>query len=350
VLRLLRALRSHPLAQLVVIAVIGAVIGVLLALSIHWFPPRASTQARSVDHLYNIMLIVSVPIFVVVETVVIFSVWKFRMRPGQENQDGPPIHGNTTIEVVWTALPAVLLVSLCTYSYIVLHRDERKRPGEMVVNVTGQQFAWSFAYPQPAGTPPVRSFELYLPVNRPVRFEIQSKDVIHAFWIPAFRLQEDAVPGITTSYRVTPTRRGAYPIVCAELCGLGHTTMRTLVHVVTPQQFAGWMAQQKAPAAPAAGQTPADVGKQLFTSSTLGCGGCHTIADAGTTGAVGPRLDQVLKGSMHSAAFIRRQILTGGSAYLVPGYPANVMPKNFGSVLTPQQLDALVSYLQKVSR
>jgi cytochrome c oxidase subunit 2 len=109
------------------------------------------------------------------------------------------------------------------------------------------------------------------------------------------------------------------------------------------------MQSRKAPAAPAPGQTPADLGKQLFTSSTLGCGSCHTIADAGTNGTVGPPLAMVLKGPKHSAAFIRQSIVSP-NAYVEKGYPANVMPQNFGSTLQPGELNALVAYLQKVSK
>ncbi|MGI8922394.1 MAG: cytochrome c oxidase subunit II [Solirubrobacteraceae bacterium] len=316
---------------------------------VHWFPAAATAQARNVDRLYKVMLIVSVPIFVLVETVVVFSVWKFRMRPGQENMDGPPIHGNTRLEVVWTALPAILLLSLCTYAFTVLHSNEKKKANEMIVDVTGQQFTWTFSYPRANGQPPVKSLELYLPSNAHIYFRIHSKDVIHSFWIPAFRLQEDAVPGITTDYRATTTNTAAtYPIVCAVLCGLGHSTMRSFVHVMPPGQFAAWEAKAGGPVTAAPGQAPAALGKQMFTSS-LGCGGCHTIADAGTSGTVGPHLDQVLKGPKHSAAFIRQSILQP-NAFIEKGYPANVMPQTFGAVLQPTQIDALVAYLRQVSK
>jgi cytochrome c oxidase subunit 2 len=338
--------------QMVAFFLVGTAVLLFIVLDVvHWFPPAVTTQAKNVDRLYDVMLIVSVPIFVGVVTVILFSVWKFHMRPGQENLDGPPIHGNTRLEVVWTAVPALLLMSLCIYAFTVLQTDEKKQPNEMIVDVTGQQFTWTFSYPQPNGKPPIKAFELYLPTNAHVYFRIHSKDVIHSFWIPAFRLQEDAVPGITTSYRATLTSTtGTYPIVCAVLCGLGHTAMRSDVHILAPAQFAAWEKQAGAPVAATPGESPASLGKQLFTSSTLGCGGCHTIADAGTTGTIGPRLAQVLKGRFHKAPFILRQIVTGGSSYVVPGYPANVMPKTFGSVLTPTELSALVAYLQKVSK
>ena len=115
-----------------------------------------------------------------------------------------------------------------SYSFVVLHDNEKKPAREINVGVTGQQFAWTFQYPPSVtGGEPVESDQLYLPENESVNFNLHSKDVIHAFWIPAFRLQEDVVPGITTHWRVTPDRLGSYPIVCNLLCGLGHSLMRS---------------------------------------------------------------------------------------------------------------------------
>jgi len=175
-------------------------------------------------------------------------VWRFRMRPGQELQDGPPIHGNTRLEVFWTAIPAILVLGLVSYSFVVLHENEQRPPGpEVTIDVTGQQFFWSYEYPRSVtGGAPLRSYSLYVPRGEGVYFRIHSKDVIHAFWIPAFRLQIDAVPGITTHYRATPTRLGTYPVVCNLLCGSGHSLMRSAVHVVEPAQFQAWLKRQMA--------------------------------------------------------------------------------------------------------
>jgi cytochrome c oxidase subunit II len=340
--------------QMLVIGGVASAIGIALALSIDWFPTQASTQAKEIDDLYDVLLVASVPVFVLVEVVVLFCVWKFRMRPGEELKDGPPIHGNTRLEVFWTAIPAMLLVGLCTYAYVVLHRIEQKKPNALVVNVTGEQFAWSFEYPpQTPGGKAVSSPRLYLPNDRPVQFVVRSKDVIHDFWVPEFRMKIDAVPGITTRYRVTPDRPGSYPVVCAELCGLGHAAMRANVRVVTPAAFKAWMAKRAgaAGAAPAAGGAAPSgggaSGKQIFAQgASPACGSCHTLADAGTTGTTGPNLGQVLKGK--DAAFIRQSILQP-NAQIAKGFGPNIMPPNYGSTLSKQQLDALVAYLEKVA-
>jgi cytochrome c oxidase subunit 2 len=178
------------------------------------------------------------------------------MKPGEELKDGPPIHGNTRLEVIWTAIPSALVIALVSYSFVVLHENEEKPPGrEVRIAVTGQQFFWDYKYPTSVtGGAPLRSYDLYLPEGESVNFEMHSKDVIHAFWIPAFRLQKDVVPGITTRYRVTPSRLGTYPIVCNLLCGVGHSLMRSTVHVVTPAQFEAWIqSQSRVPSAVATG-------------------------------------------------------------------------------------------------
>jgi cytochrome c oxidase subunit II len=238
----------------IVAALIATGIGIALSYAIHWFPVQASTQAKETDTLYHVLVIASIPIFVLVVSTILFSVYHFRMRPGQELQDGPPIHGNTRLEVLWTAIPALLLLGLVAYSFVVLRNNERKPAGpELVVNVTGQQFQWSYSYPSSVtGGAPLYTTQLYVPENQSVYFQIHSKDVIHAFWIPAFRLQIDAVPGVTTHYRATPDRLGSYPVVCNLLCGVGHGLMRSTIHVVTPAAFQAWL-KSKAGSPPAPG-------------------------------------------------------------------------------------------------
>ncbi|HXW58802.1 MAG TPA: cytochrome c oxidase subunit II [Solirubrobacteraceae bacterium] len=231
----------------IVAALAAVAIGIWLSFEIHWFPVAATTQAHNTDRLYHVLVIASIPIFVLVVTVVLFSVWQFRMKPGEELKDGPPIHGNTRLEVFWTALPAALLLGLVSYSFVVLYDNEKKPAGvpEVQIGVIGQQFFWTFEYPRSVtGGAPIRSYELYLPEGDTVYFNMRSRDVIHAFWIPAFRLQEDVVPGITTHYRATLDRLGSYPVVCNLLCGSGHSLMRSVAHVVTPARFQLWLRSQ----------------------------------------------------------------------------------------------------------
>ncbi|MHB8656733.1 MAG: cytochrome c oxidase subunit II [Solirubrobacteraceae bacterium] len=250
-------MRRRPLTQMLVMGVIGCAILIPVALLLPWFPASASRQAANVHTLYDVLLVATVPIFVLVETVVLFSVWKFRMRPGEEQKDGPPIHGNTRLEVVWTAIPAVLLISLATYAYTVLRSNEDSQRNEMTVNVTERQFEFEFSYATSTGKT-VSSPVLYLAKDQPVVFKIRSLDVIHSFFVPDFSQKLDAVPGITTTLRVTPTQIGTYPAECTELCGAGHSLMRATVHVVSPNAFQTWLSSQSTSAPPPVGIPPAN--------------------------------------------------------------------------------------------
>ena len=338
-----------PVLQMLVVGFIASALGIAAGLAIEWFPESASTQAGPIDHLYDVLIWTSVPVFVLVTTIVLFSVIKFRVRPGEEELDGPPIHGNTRLEVIWTAIPAIMLVVLCSYAWIVLVDIEEAKANEMRVNVTGQQFAWTFEYPQ-AGGKPIKSNQLYLPNDRPVRFFVKALDVIHDFWVPAFRMKVDAVPGIVTRYRITPNRVGTYPVVCAELCGLGHSVMRSTARVVTPAAFDKWMAEQKAPAQAAGGGAAKEAdGKTLFTDgngTATACGSCHKLADAGTSAETGPDLDETLPDK--DAAYIEEAIVEPDKE-TPPGFQAGIMPKNYGDTLSDEELEALVKYLGEVA-
>jgi cytochrome c oxidase subunit 2 len=339
---------------MLIVGAIASAIGIAGGLAVNWFPTAASTQAGPIDTLWKVLLIVSIPVFVLVATVVLYSVRLFRMRPGQELEDGEPIHGNTRLEVIWTAVPSILIAGLVVYAYLVLHDIEKapaRAAGEMHVAVSGEQFAWHFTYKGPGGKQ-VKSDQLYLPVDRSVDFDITAKDVLHDFWVPAFRMKIDAVPGITTHYRVTPNRAGNYPIVCAELCGLGHAFMRSTVHVLAGPAFDRWLANggsTKAAGGGGGGQPAATDAKKLFTDGTqtaTACGACHTLTDAGTSGTTGPNLGKVLAGK--DAAFIRESI-TAPNKQIAPGFPAGVMPQDYAKNLSGAELTALVNYLAKVT-
>lgn len=344
------------LIQVIALCAIASAIGIALGLAIDWFPVQASDEARQIDRLWDLLLIVSIPVFVGVQVFVLYCVAKYRMRPGQENADGAPIHGNTRIEIIWTAIPAVVLVALCVVAYVVLDDIEDARADTMNVRVVGEQFAWTFYYPGEDGEE-IASNQLYLPANRSVAFDVQSKDVIHDFWVPAFRMKIDAVPGETTHIRVTTTdRMGTYPVVCAELCGLGHAVMRQNARVVSSGDFDAWLAEQAAGDAPGGSEDPeepgtggggAPDGAQLFTGTQPSCGSCHTLADAGTQSTIGPDLEESLQG--RDEEYIRRGIVEP-NADVAPGFQEGIMPPNYDETLAPEEVDALVDYLVEVTK
>jgi cytochrome c oxidase subunit II len=231
---------KHPVARMIGLGIVASAVGTVICLLIDWFPSDASGAADQIDTVYDVLLICSVPVFILVMTIAIYSVVRFRAKPG-DMRDGPPIHGNTRLEVVWVTIPFIMVTALAIYAWIVLDDIEAKQPNELAVNVTGQQFTWTFAYPGEE----VRSTELVLPEGRPVDFRIRTNDVIHSFWVPEFRLKSDAVPGLTTRIRLTPDRVGRYQVVCAELCGIGHATMRQNVRVVAAGEFDAWLDEQR---------------------------------------------------------------------------------------------------------
>src|SRR5215208_8232226 len=340
------------LRQMLAIGVIAAALGIALGLLIDWFPVSASGEAEKIDTLWDVLIIASVPVFVLTQTIVLYSVWKFRMRPGEELMDGPPIHGNTRLEIVWTAIPAILLVGLCTYAYVVLTDIEEAPAAEPLnVRVVGEQFTWTF-YVDHEGKE-VRSNQLYLPNDQAVLFTVQSKDVIHDFWVPAFRMKIDAVPGIDTHLRVTPNRVGDYAVVCAELCGLGHSSMRQTAHVM---DRGAWEKKlDELAAGPqggggggggGGGQAETD-GKTLFTDAAQpsACASCHTLADAGSTGTTGPNLDEVIP-DLSDAEI--KQSIEDPDAKITEGFNPGIMPR-YGDSLSAEQVDALVKYLKEVA-
>ncbi len=345
------------LTQMMALGAVASVIGIALGLAIDWFPVQASDEARQIDRLWDVLLVVSIPIFVLVQGIVLYCVWKFRMRPGQERADGPPIHGNTRIEIIWTAIPTALLVVLCIGAYVVLDDiEDAKGDDTMRVRVVGEQFAWTFWYPDGNGKE-IASNQLYLPANQSVLFDVQSKDVIHDFWVPAFRMKIDAVPGETTHVRATTTERlGTYPVVCAELCGLGHAVMRQSARVVPAGEFDTWLTEQrerggnsdesgKQQGAP--GDAPKADGKALFTDTQPACSSCHTLADAGSNSPIGPNLDDSLEGK--DREYIERAIVEP-NADIASGFDENIMPPNYDETLKPEEVDALVDYLVKVTK
>jgi cytochrome c oxidase subunit 2 len=244
--------KGHPLARMIIYSVIAAVIGTVAVLLLDWFPTPASTVAGDIDLLYDVLLVASVPIFVLVMAVAIYCVVKFRARPGDLG-DGAPIHGNTRLEVIWVTIPFILVTALAVYGWVVLDDIEAKEPNTLVVDVRGQQFAWRFTYP---GENNLKSNQLVLPKDRPVEFRVTTNDVIHSFWVPQFRLKTDTVPGLTTKLRVTPNKLGRFDVVCAELCGLGHATMRQNVRVVPPGEFTSWASNARKQQSKVGGETP----------------------------------------------------------------------------------------------
>jgi cytochrome c oxidase subunit II len=316
--------------------VLTAVISVVM-LQFDWNGVAGSTEADEIDLLTNVMIVLSSFVYAIVLVMLGYSIWRYRAKPGDES-DGEPIHGNTKLEIAWTTIPTVIVLFAAAYSWVILDKIEARDADRLQVDVTAQQFAWSFEYAEQG----VTSTELHVPVDRQAEFNLKALDVIHSFWVPEWRVKKDAVPGQPTSVVATPDREGSYELVCTELCGVGHSTMRAPVIVESQEDFDAWIADQGGKpggAAGGGGGALAAEGQQLFDAQ--GCSGCHTLAAAGASQTIGPNLDEVL--ADQSPDEIEKSIVDP-DAELSPGFEKGIMPA-IGDALSPQELDTLVQYL-----
>ena len=334
-------MRRGSIVQLVLISLVAAGIATALALIPAWLPTEASDEAGRINFVFWFVTAICIGIFALVAGVTIYAVVKFRARE-DDDSDGPPIHGHTGLEIAWTAVPAVLVTAIAIVSAVVLARNGDAGANPLRVDVLAQQFAWSFTYPQQNK---LTSGYLRLPVGRTAELHFQARDVIHSFWVPQFGQKQDTVPGLETTLVITPKKVGRFPVICTELCGLGHAAMRTQVIVMRQAAFDAWIRQRRR--GQSAGRDP---GLAVFESE--GCGGCHTLAAARSSGKTGPDLDSLQEQAERAGkpleAFVRESVVDP-NAYVERPYKRDVMPKTFAD-LPKEQLDALVKFLVDSSR
>ena len=228
--------KKVPIIPLAVIGVVIAAITAAQALLIDWLPPAQSEQAERTFGLLWFLFWLSAVFFVIVTSILVYAIWKWRASD-DDLEDGPPTHGNTKLEIVWTAVPVIALITVAVYGYIVLERNEAVAADRINVDVYAQQFNWTYGYPD-AG---FETGTLVVPAGRQVQLNVRARDVIHDFWVPEFGIKGDAVPCITHTLWINPTNEGTYPVVCAELCGVGHGVMRSEVKVVSEQEFQAFL-------------------------------------------------------------------------------------------------------------
>jgi cytochrome c oxidase subunit 2 len=240
--------RWSQIVQLAVVAAIVAAATTVIAVAIPWLPPSAAEQRDRIDFTFWLATGICIFIFAVVVSVILFSLVKFRAR-ADDDTDGPPIHGHTGLEIAWTAVPALLVTTIAIAASIVLTKNSNAGSNPLRVNVTAQQFAWQFEYANgPAEGTTVTT--LRLPLDRTVELSMRSKDVIHSFWVPEFGQKMDVLPWVDefphpTTLPITPTKVGTFPIICTELCGLGHSLMRSRVVVMRAGEFDRWARSQQ---------------------------------------------------------------------------------------------------------
>ena len=306
------------------IALVVAAITTGIAYFVDWLPEQASEERQGIDLVLWVTVAICIFFFAVVAAVSIYSGVKFRVKP-DDLSDGPPIHGHTGLEIVWTAVPTIFVTIIAVLSAVVLAQNDSPKGKPLRVEVLAQQYAWQFTYPEEGG---IKATNLYLPIDRSTKLELRARDVLHSFWVPEFGQKQDAVPGIVTTVVITPTKTGEYRLICTELCGLGHALMRTRAIVLSQADFAAWTKKQPQGGGSAGGGGGGEIdAKGIFTAN---CAACHTLAKAGTNGMVGPNLDDL---SLAPAA-VEQQIRNGGGG----------MPP-FGEQLSDEEIEALVQYL-----
>ena len=211
--------------------------------SINWDGQEASTAAPKIDDLLNVMIVLSSFVFSLVMVMLFYALWKFKAKPGDES-DGEPIHGNTRLEIAWTLIPTIIVLFGGGYSWTVLNDIEDKPRTRSDGRRLLPAVRLELRLPGQRHTS-TREGELHVPVNRQIQFKMHAQDVIHSFWVPEWRIKKDNVPGITTTAIVTPDKVGTYQLICTELCGFGHASMRAKVVVESPAKFRKWVAGLK---------------------------------------------------------------------------------------------------------
>jgi cytochrome c oxidase subunit 2 len=256
------------LVRLVAAMLVVAAVTSVILVQFDWFGPAASEQRGPIDTLFDVMIVLSCLVFSIVMVMLVYALWRYRAKPGDES-DGEPIHGNTRLEIAWTVIPTVIVLFGAGYSWVVLDDIEAKEPDAMPVHVTGQQFEWTFEYPEAQigesnGEPQyVTTHSLHVPVDRQIEFTVDALDVIHSFWVPEWGIKRDLVPQgfsgdeVDNEFVVTPDEEGTYSLICTELCGIGHSTMRAPVVVESQQDFDQWLAGQRQEQEGAAGSASA---------------------------------------------------------------------------------------------
>ena len=336
-------MRRSQILTLVGIGTLAGGIAAAVAVLLPWLPTPASREAGRIDFVFWFVTIICIVIFAIVAAALLYAVVRFRAAP-DDDTDGPPTHGHTGLEIGWTIIPTLLVTAIGVVSAVVLAKNDHVGKDPVRVNVTAQQFAWSFQYPDGKN---MQTGELRVPIDRSLLLTFTSKDVIHSFWVPEWGQKQDTVPGIHPTLHITPDRLGRFPVICTELCGLGHAVMRTYAIVMTQSAYDKWLHGQSQ--ATTSGNA-ATSGAAVYKNNQ--CGACHKLTAAGTSANTGPDLDMLPQWAQQAKqpleSFIRTSIVDP-NAYVQPGFPKNVMPETFKS-LPKQQLDALVQYLIQSSK
>lgn len=299
--------------------------------------------AEQINRLFWPVFWIAVVVFVIVEGALVVIAFRYRAR-GQT--EGPEqIHGNTRLEIAWTAVPALILALIAVPTVGTIISLSKKPAGDVVeVTVTAHQWWWEYEYPD-LGV--VTANELHIPVGKSVFITLESDDVIHSFWVPKLGGKQDVVPGRANHMTIKADEPGRHPGQCTEYCGLSHANMRLLVVAETQEDFDAWVARQLRDAV-----SPADPlakkGEQIFLNGSWPngtCAGCHTVRGTGAAQKIGPDLTHLADRSVFAGAMFERTPSNLAKWLRDPPRvkPGSRMPR-LG--LSSEEVDALVAYLE----
>ena len=312
-----------------------------LLTSVGLIPMVASTQAEVFDRVARLQVFLISFLFSLIISFMGYSFVMFRQKPG-DNSDGAFVKGSSRLEIAWTLAPLALVIYLSFLGSQGLAEMRRPEANALVVKVTAFQWSWLFEYPEVG----VQSNTLYLPKDRQVLLQLTSRDVIHSFWVPEFGTKQDALPGanLVKELRITPTRIGDYKVRCAEMCGGAHAYMESPVKVVSEEDFEAWLEAESG----VVNSDPVVRGQRVAKNN---CMSCHSIDG---TKLVGPSWKGLLGENVELAdgsslvsdeAYILESIVDP-NVKVVKGFPAGVMPQNYKTLLSEQQISDLVEYIE----
>lgn len=305
------------------------------------FPPRASTTAGAVDALYSYLLVVGIGMTLLIFVVVFIFAIKYRRKSDDERPKA--IHGNIPLEIAWSVIPLlIMLVMFAWGTKLYFENYTPPRKDTLDIYVTGKQWMWKIQYPD--GQREIN--EMHVPVGRPVKLTLASEDVIHSFFIPAFRLKHDVVPGSYQTYWFEATKPGRYHIFCAEYCGTNHSRMIGWVTVMEPLEYQNWLSSGSSTAS-----SMVEQGQKLFEQ--YGCVTCHVLDQQGRC----PSLRNVFghpvqledgRTVLADEAYVRESILNP-NAKIVKGYKRDIMPVFMGQI-SEEGLLQLIVYIKSLSQ
>lgn len=304
-----------------------------------WLPEQASTFAGMVDWAFNLYYWISVFFFVLVVGLIALFVLKYKRRREDQLASGQMIH-NTLLETSWTVIPLLIVMVLFFIGMRGWWHMRIAPANAMTVDVVGLKWSWNFNYPQGFSND-----TLVVPVNQPVRLRVTSTDVIHGFYVPAFRTKADVVPGRYHSLWFEATKTGVFPVLCTQYCGTSHSYMLTAVKVLEREEYDAWLAEA---AAASGGDMPAEeFGAQVYTKR--GCNACHSVDGApgiGPTwkGAWGKSHTMASGANITVDADYLRQSILEPAAQIVAGFPP-VMP-SYKGILSDREIDGIIAYIQ----